>query len=127
MAAISLSIPGKADKGQVIYPTGKMSRVWKNCPARFRKINRFAAGLNQIYLHCVPSPSRGVRVVTNVGHGMRWTLPASAQHHRRAGWSRERRAARRTRMAVADGKIVWSWRPDAGAKSCKDARSPTGR
>src|SRR6188472_324767 len=28
--------------------------------------------------------------------------------------------------AGADGEIVWSWRPDAGVKSCGDASGPTG-
>ena len=26
----------------------------------------------------------------------------------------------------ADGEIVWSWRPDAGVKSCRDVSGPTG-
>jgi hypothetical protein len=47
----------------------------------------------------VPSRKRGVRVVTNVGYGMRWTQ-----------WRRK------TSGANADGKAVWSWRPDAGVK-----------
>src|SRR5271154_1902158 len=43
---------------------------------------------------------RGVsRSSRNVGCGMRWTL-----------WRRK------TSGAQADGKIVWSWRPDAGVK-----------
>jgi len=36
---------------------------------------------------------------------MRWTL----RHHS-------------TSDANADGEIVWSWRPDAGVKSCRDRR-----
>jgi hypothetical protein len=39
-------------------------------------------------------------IVTNVGGGMRWT-----------------RWCGLTRRADADGKDVWSWRPDAGVKS----------
>jgi hypothetical protein len=35
---------------------------------------------------------------------MRWTLQRQAQF------------CARTNDAVADGEIVWSWRPDAGAK-----------
>src|SRR3984893_16465333 len=27
---------------------------------------------------------------------------------------------------VADGEVVWSWRPDAGVKSCGDASGPSG-
>ena len=56
---------------------------------------------------CMLPPSRldqrGVRVVTNVG---RDAMDADA----RAG-----RAAQ-----SADGKVVWSWRPWAGAKSAGD-------
>jgi hypothetical protein len=51
----------------------------------------------------IDSPSRldqrGVRVVTDVGCGMRWT-----------------RQRRKTSGGFADGEVVWSWRPDAGAK-----------
>ena len=42
---------------------------------------------------------RGVRVVTNVERGMRWTC-----------WCRQ------TSDVVADGEVVWSWPPDAEAK-----------
>ena len=42
---------------------------------------------------------RGVRVVTNVGRGMRWTL-----------WPRETSAVR------ADGQVVWSRSPEAEIK-----------
>jgi hypothetical protein len=48
----------------------------------------------------VPPPQEGrIAIVTDVGSGMRWTL-----------WRRK------TNAAEADGEIVWSWRPDAGAK-----------
>ena len=42
---------------------------------------------------------RGVRVVTNVERGMRWT-----------------RSGRQTSGVRADGQVVWSWSPDAGIK-----------
>ena len=42
---------------------------------------------------------RGVRVVTDVERGMRWT-----------------RRCRQTNDIGADGEVVWSWRPLAGAK-----------
>ena len=42
---------------------------------------------------------RGVRVVTNVERGMRWT-----------------RLPRQTSEVRADGQVVWSWSPDAGIK-----------
>ena len=56
----------------------------------------------------VLSRSRGVRVVTDVG---RDAMDANAL----AG-----RAAR-----LADGEVVWSWRPLAGAKSVDDDRLMT--
>ena len=34
--------------------------------------------------------------------------------------------ARRTSDALADGEVVWSWRPDAGAKFWLCRVSPTG-
>ena len=40
---------------------------------------------------------------------MRWTL-----------------MCRKARDALADGEIVWSWRPDAGVKSCGRYREATG-
>jgi hypothetical protein len=45
---------------------------------------------------------RGVRVVTDVGCGMRWTL----RRHK-------------TNDVATDGEVVWSWHPDAGVKLAK--------
>jgi hypothetical protein len=36
------------------------------------------------------------------------------------------RAGKTFGMTVADGEVVWSWRPGAGVKSCGDASGPTG-
>ena len=47
---------------------------------------------------------RDVRVVTNVGPAMRWT------------WHVAARVSRADERHDADGEIVWSWRPGAGAK-----------
>jgi len=50
----------------------------------------------------IPAHSEGrFAIVTNVGRGMRWT-----------------RLRLKTNGACADGEVVWSWRPDAGAKLC---------
>jgi hypothetical protein len=38
--------------------------------------------------------------------------------------SRERLFKRRTSDAGADGEVVWSWRPDAGAKLCEMRAEP---
>ena len=59
---------------------------------------------NQPHIAPVPCPREGrFAIVTSVGRGMRWTLPARA-----------------TSAADADGQVVWSWRPWAGAKSRGD-------
>jgi hypothetical protein len=34
-------------------------------------------------------------------------------------------AARLTKRADADGEVVWSWRLDAGVKSCEKTRETT--
>jgi hypothetical protein len=53
----------------------------------------------------VPPPHEGrFAIVTDVGSGMRWTREFWAQ------------SLRKTTKALADGEIVWSWHPDAGAK-----------
>jgi len=95
-------------------PTGKSA---KSCPAQLAKIFRFALDPNHFYTRAVLHPIEGrIMIVTNVGCGMRWTL-----------------RCRTTNDTDADGKAVWSWRPDAGVKSCgvhpqgdggKQARSP---
>jgi hypothetical protein len=53
-------------------------------------------------------------IVTNVGSGMRWTQ-----------WCRSARVAP-TNDAKAYGEVVWSWRPDAGAKLCGMIHKATG-
>ena len=59
---------------------------------------------NQAHIAPVPRPREGrFAIVTSVGRGTRWTL-----------------AARATSAAEADGEIVWSWRPWAGAKVAGD-------
>jgi hypothetical protein len=51
----------------------------------------------------VPPPLEGrFAIVTDVGGGMRWT-----------------QALLLTRALAADGKVVWSWRLDAGVKSAE--------
>jgi hypothetical protein len=61
----------------------------------------FASCSGQItgYFDASRLDKRGVRVVTDVGRGMRWT----------------RHVGGRTAMS-ADGEVVWFWRPDAGVK-----------
>ena len=52
----------------------------------------------------VPRPQEGrLAIVTDVGCGMRWTLLGC-----------------KTSNKGADGKVVWSWPPDAGVKLCGD-------
>jgi hypothetical protein len=77
---------------QVICPTGKKTPHAKSCPPLRAKIFRFAFDPNQTYSFPRPGPQEGrIAIVTDVGHGMRWT--------------RERRE---TSAAHADGEVVWS-------------------
>jgi len=57
---------------------------------------------NHSHVFARPASLRGVHVVTDVECGMRWTLPC-----------------RSTSGTRADGEVVWSWRPEAGAKSAR--------
>jgi hypothetical protein len=76
----------------------------KTCPALRVKINRFAIAPNHTYDLRVPSHTRGVSRSSR-------TLVRDAMDAMR----------HETSDAVADGEIVWSWRPDAGAKSLRCA------
>jgi hypothetical protein len=90
------------EPSQRIYPTGKSA---KTCQAPFAKIFLFFRMANQVYKPDIPCPQEGrFAIVTNVGQGMRWTQQPQARKRRRMRFE-------------ADGKIVWSWRPDAGVKS----------
>jgi hypothetical protein len=60
--------------------------------------------LKSALLNRYPVSQEGrIAIVTDVGYGMRWTRSAGRNH-----CADERR--------FADGEVVWSWRPDAGAK-----------
>ncbi len=75
--------------------------------SRFQKESAF--GFAQIKSRTSWSRTRKegrLAIVTDVGSGMRWTHIA------------ERNSFARTNGVCADGEVVWSWRPDAGAKSC---------
>src|ERR1700746_221477 len=50
----------------------------------------------------------------DVGRGMQWTSRCRAREFSRAD-----------ERCLADGEIVWSWRPWAGAKSADDDRQAT--
>jgi hypothetical protein len=91
----------------VICPTGKKASRAKTCPAVSAKIFRFAIAPNHIYSFRRPGPPEGrIAIVTDVGHGMRWTHIAG-------------RNVCATSGGCADGEVVWSWRSDAGAKLAK--------
>jgi hypothetical protein len=93
------------------------------CPSRQLAARCRCCALPQItsIIRAVPHSQEGrFAVVTNVERGMRWTR-----------WY-QRASLARTSDAVADGEVVWSWHPDADAKSArrfaddggKKARSP---
>jgi hypothetical protein len=67
-----------------------------------RKIFRFSFAESRVSLRASRLMQRGVRVVTNVEAGC----------DGRGGCARRAQAA-------ADGEVVWSWRPKAGAKLAK--------
>ena len=54
-------------------------------------------------LRAFRSGMRGVRVVTNVGQGMRWAQPVAWHDHA-------------DEQSAAHGEIVWSWSPGAETK-----------
>src|SRR5665647_1159840 len=55
--------------------------------------------------------ARGRTALPTVFAGTRWMVRGPA---RPLAWT------------VADGEVVWSWRPGAGVKCCGDASGPTG-
>jgi hypothetical protein len=68
------------------------------CQSATRKY--FSFRKSEIVYSCrCPASARGAYASSRTWGGMRWTL-----------WRRK------TSGAIADGEIVWSWRPDAGAK-----------
>jgi hypothetical protein len=70
-------------------------------PVRAQKIFRFASFAG--FLVASRLTERGVRaIVTTREAGMRWTLSRQA-------------LLRETTGEMADGEVVWSWRPKAGA------------
>jgi hypothetical protein len=95
---VSLVCPtgSSLDRSACSMPRG--ADLW--APANFRFSEFFLTPPpNQHYSDLVPLLRGALRNVTDAGSGMRWT-----------------RAARLTGEPDADGKIVWSWRPDAGVK-----------
>ena len=130
-------------------PDGQITARRANpCPAPSRKIFRLTRRANQRYQLAPSHPRRGgSRVVTNARWDAMDATASGAQWDRRAGlpvsdrpargrttlltvFARTRRTARGPArplaQTVADGEVVWSWRPDAGVKSCGDASGPTG-
>jgi hypothetical protein len=126
-------------------PTGKSA---KTCPSPPAKIFRLTRRANHHYKLAPSHPDEG-RIARRheraVGCDGRDSVGRARD--RRAGFPVSDRPARgrttlltvfaRTRLTargqarplawtVADGEVVWSWRPDAGVKSCGDASGPTG-
>ena len=81
-------------------PTGKSA---KPVQCSQQKYSAFAVGQITDLNPRVSPDERGVAHVTNA----RWDAVDAA-------------LAQDVRKAVADGEVVWSWRPDAGAKLCED-------
>ena len=84
-----------------------------NCPSCQCVAVKRACGVGQItsIFSPIPPPQEGrIAIVTDVGSGMRWT----------------RRFTRRVGLS-ADGKDVWSWRPDADAKVVERSANDGGK
>jgi hypothetical protein len=84
-----------------------------SCPPA--QINHFRKSEIHAYPPRVPVRMRDVRVVTNVGPAMRWTLSCQV------------RLKTQTNGRAADGEVVWFWRSDAGAKLVKTLQASCGR
>jgi hypothetical protein len=126
-------------------PTGQITKnlsspVEKNIPLN-------ASGKSPLQARPVPPEKGADRESSRTSGGAMDATASGAQWDRRAGllvsdrtargrttlptvFARSRRAARGAARSlawtVADGEVVWSWRPDAGVKSCGDASGPTG-
>jgi hypothetical protein len=145
-AAIRSKAPYLACKlRRKIAPTGKSP---KSLSSPFRKDISVFPKCKSGYMTGRPTRMRGgSRVVTNARWDAMDATASGAQWDRRAGlpvsdrpargrttlltvFARTRRTARGPArplaQMVADGEVVWSWRPDAGVKSCGDASGPTG-
>jgi hypothetical protein len=114
-------------------PTGKSA---KTCPALRAKIFRLTRRANDHYKLAPSHPDEG-RIARRheraVGCDGRDSVGRATGSQ--GGFSRERSDGARTNDAanclrqnwpVADGEVVWSWRPGAGVKPCGDASGPTG-
>ena len=86
-------------------PTGKSA---KPVQCSQQKYSAFAVGQITDLNPRVSPDERGVAHVTNA----RWDAVDAA-------------LAQDVRKAVADGEVVWSWRPDAGVKLCGSIRTAT--
>src|ERR1700676_1868717 len=97
------------------------------CPVPLRKIFRFSADPNQIYIHRCPVPQRGDRASSRARGGMRWTRERQARKAI-AGRDepRERSASVRDdrRLSGRQSRVVLT--PVAGAKLAEAKSSPTG-
>src|SRR6266851_681702 len=81
------------------------------CPVPFPKIFPFPPDPNQTYIPRHPVPEEGrIAIVTDVGHGMRWTRQRRARAGSQGGfsWTCERSNGELTNGAEAYGKAVWS-------------------
>ncbi len=96
-----------------IGPSGKSGNlrfdVIRVCLVLLKKIFRFFRIKIRRMVRSSHPGKRGVSRSSRTRGGMRWT-----------------RACRWRTALLADGEVVWSWRPDAGAKSSGSIRFMTG-
>jgi hypothetical protein len=103
------------DLSQTSRVSGLARHVRFALRSRHRKFNtqifRFTRRANHLYKFAPSQPTTGrIAIVTDVGHGMRWTR----QHFARDGIAgrvdeaSERSPSERTRDVAAYGEVVWS-------------------
>jgi hypothetical protein len=96
--------------GTLICPTGKKTFARENLSSPSDKKIPLRVDPKSNLKHEGPAPERGALR----GRHERWKRDAMDAAHR---WTVD---------VAADGEIVWSWRPDAGAKSWSAQRALWG-
>jgi hypothetical protein len=91
-------------------PDGQISDLAVESPLQ-KYFHFHPTQINSTTLPSRPREEGRIAIVTDVGHGMRWT-----RQRRVRDVIAERSQGARTNDIAADGKAVWSWRPDAGVK-----------
>src|ERR1019366_485094 len=115
--------PGEGEGSDLICPTGKSAGQFIDPPVQplSKKYSDFPKTQITLYPPPFRPPEGRFAIVTDVGRnavdagGAKDESAGSAFAEASADWHLARRSLWRRR--VADGEVVWFWRPDAGVKS----------